>query len=172
MASLLLGAKTLKKIAWLLYIISDNFRPATRDSNEVACILNRRFYPRTRNGRHSWYWSSSFILVGRIFHSGRCQWCLPARSTEGSSSYGISLNSLYPVGQHAFAFYAKYWTPEELASLILPRPIILVRAVSLVALVIKWCLISLNFLEKKHVNIAENNPWLDLTCESVRKIMS
>ncbi len=43
----------LKKIAWLLHIIGDKVPQAARDSTEVECSLNRRFYPHAKNDRHS-----------------------------------------------------------------------------------------------------------------------
>ncbi len=62
-----------KKNAWLLRLIGDKTPHTARDRSEVASTLNRRCYPHTRNGGHSWCLNSS--LVNRIFNPGQSHWC-------------------------------------------------------------------------------------------------
>ncbi len=60
-------AQLLKKSTWLLHLIDDKALPAARDRSEVARALNRRCYPHTGNGGHSWYLSSGLSLPVRFF---------------------------------------------------------------------------------------------------------
>ncbi len=73
-------AQLLKKSAWLLHLIGG----IARDSSEVARPLNRRGYPHTGNGGHSWCLSSSVFLSIGFSSRG----CCPVRATGGSLPRG------------------------------------------------------------------------------------